>query len=228
MTDAQKLALRASEIRTRLAELAGNDDMTDEERAEIGTLRTEYTDVETRAQAAIVAADEQKPTETSTEERELAELVDGSSIGDIFGATLEHRSTEGQTAELQSELGLSANQIPLALLREEHRAVTPAPGNVGQTQSEIIPGVFPMSCAAFLGVDMPTVPVGDSVFPVLTTNAVVGVPAENAIPTGTGIDSEGATTGAFTAEVLSPSRLQAAFFYSREDRARFRGMDSAL
>ena len=36
------------------------------------------------------------------------------------------------------------------------------------------------------------------------------------------------TTGSFSADVLSPSRLQASFLYSREDRARFTGMDSAL
>ena len=35
-------------------------------------------------------------------------------------------------------------------------------------------------------------------------------------------------TGAFSADVLSPARLQASFLYSREDRARFAGMDSAL
>ena len=61
---------------------------------------------------------------------------------------------------------------------------------------------------------------GEAVFPVLTTSADVNVPAENA-------DSD-ETAGAFSAEVLSPSRLQAAFFYSREDRARFAGMDAAL
>ena len=74
--------------------------------------------------------------------------------------------------------------------------------------------------AAFLGVDMPTVAVGEAVFPVLTTNATVGTPGENA--------EQGETTGSFSAEVLSPARLQAAFFYSREDRARFAGMDASL
>ena len=118
---------------------------------------------------------------------------------------------------------LSANQIPLALLRDtEHRAtgVTSAPGDVGATQSEIVPAVFPMGCAAYLGVDMPTVPVGEAIFPVLTTSADVGVPSEN--------NDQDETAGAFTADVLSPARLQASFFYSREDRARFKGMDSAL
>ena len=102
----------------------------------------------------------------------------------------------------------------------ETRAVTPAPANVGLNQAEILPGVFPQSCGAFLGVDMPTVPVGEAIYPVLATNPTVHTPAENA----TAAD----TTGSFTADVLSPSRLQAAFFYSREDRARFAGMDSAL
>ena len=232
MTALQKATLRASEIRSKLAALGGTEELTDEQTAEIGELRNEYQTVETRIQALTVAEDEPTVTEGRTEDRERAELIAGASVADIYSATLEHRATAGQTAELQTELGLSPNQVPLALLRSaprvEERAVTPAPGDVAQNQAEIIPGVFPMSCAAFIGVDMPTVGVGEAVFPVLTQNAVVGVPAENAIATGTGIDSEGATTGAFSAEVLSPGRLQAAFFYSREDRARFAGMDSSL
>ena len=54
----------------------------------------------------------------------------------------------------------------------------------------------------------------------LTTNATVHTPAENA--------SAAETTGAFTADVLAPARLQAAFFFSREDRARFSGMAESL
>ena len=226
MTPAQKVALRASEIRRRLAELGGLDELNDEQRSEIAALRTEYQDVESRAAALIVAEDDpvNAPTETETREgQELADLIAGASIGDIFAATLEQRSTDGRTRELQTELGLSPNVVPLALLREprlETRAVTPAPADVGQQQAEIIPGVFPQSCAAFLGVDMPTVGVGEAVYPVLTQNATVHKPAEGA--------AAAETTGSFSADVLSPRRLQASFFYSREDRARFRGMDAAL
>ena len=185
--------------------------MNDEQRSEIGTLRTEYRDVETRYQASVTAED--TPTEQrsdDTEGRELRSLIDGSDVAAIFSATLEHRQTDGHTAELQQHYGLGANQVPLSLL--ETRGVTSAPGQVGQNQSAIIPGVFPMSCAAFLGIDMPTVPVGEAVFPVLTKNADVHTPAENA--------AAAETTGSFSAQVLSPSRLQASFFYSREDRAR--------
>ncbi|MCY3701496.1 MAG: phage major capsid protein [Rhodospirillales bacterium] len=222
MTPLQKLALRASEIRGELAKLAAVDELTDEQRTQVTELRNEYADVETKIQAATVAEDgdaEPEVREQRSEDRELEDLIAGASIGAIFAATLEHRSTDGQTAELQQHLELNSNQVPIELLRET-RAVTPAPANVGQNQAEIVPGVFPQSVTAFLGVDTPTVGVGEAVYPVLTTNATVHAPAEAA--------TAAETTGSFTADVLSPSRLQASFFYSREDRARFAGMDSAL
>ena len=224
MTNRQKLELRASEIRAKLSELAGVEALTDEQRGEIDTLRNEYSDTERRIQAASIADDQPEGREVRTEDKELIDLIAGADVGAIFTAALEHRATDGRTAELQEHLGLGSNQVPLALLRGappvEARAVTPAPSDVGTNQAPIIPAVFPQSCAAWLGVDMPTVGVGEASFPVLTTSATVHVPAENT--------DAAETTGAFSADVLTPSRLQAAFFYSREDRARFAGMDEAL
>ena len=219
MLVSQTHALRASEIRKRLAELAAIEEMNDEQRSEIGTLRTEYTDTEAKYQASVTAED--TPSEQRSDDaegRELRSLIVDANIGTIFEAALEHRSTDGREAEIQKHFGLGANQVPLAML--ETRAVTPAPSTVGADQSAIIPAVFPQSVAAFLGVDMPTVGVGEHVFPVLTKNADVGTPAENA--------AQAETTGSFSADALSPSRLQASFFYTREDRARFAGMDEAL
>ena len=219
MTRRQKMELRASEIRTRLAELGGADELTDEQRGELDKLRGEYTDTERKIGALTVAEDKPEVTEQGSEARELAALIADAKVGNVFEAVIEHRMTDGREAELQTHFGLAANSIPLAMLME-HRAVTPAPTNVGQTQSEIIPGIFPQSCAAFLQVDMPTVGVGEAVFPVLVTSATVHTPAENA--------ASADTTGSFSADVLSPSRLQCAFSYSREDRARFRGMSESL
>ena len=220
MTALQRLQLKQSETRQALNILLALDELDDEQRAEMATLTTSMQGLETELRAAIVA--EPDPTVTATEgdaaATEMRALISGASIGGIFEATLEHRQTDGVTAELQTELGLHPNQIPLALL--ETRAVTPAPANTGATQSEIVPGVFPQSAAAFLGISMPTVAVGDAIFPVLTTNATVGTPAENA--------AQAETTGSFTAEALSSSRLQASYFYSRESRAKFAGMDEAL
>ena len=100
------------------------------------------------------------------------------------------------------------------------RDVTAAPTNVGVNQQPVIPGVFPTSVAAFLGVDMPTVGVGELVYPVITTNASVEALAEAAAGTE--------TNGSFSGAKLVPSRLQASFRYSAEDRARFQGMDQSL
>ena len=221
MKASQKIALEMSTKRESLNALLGADELSDEQRAEMGVLTTRMQQLEVEARAAILVEDETQITRTDVvdgEGRELRSLIDRANVGAIFEAALEHRATDGVEAELQGHYRLSANAIPLALL--ETRAVTPAPGQVAQNQSTILPGVFPQSCAAFMGIDMPTVPVGDSVYPVLGTNADVGTPAENA--------SQAETTGSFSADVLSPSRLQASFFYSREDRARFSGMDEAL
>ena len=220
MRKRDKLALEMSEKREKVNSLLANENLTDEHRSELDTLTKRLQECEVELRAAIIA--EPDPTETrhteSPEGVELRALARDADMGAIFGAVIEHRATTGREREIQDHYRLTANQVPLAML--EARAVTPAPANVGQNQSEIIPGVFPMAVASFLGVDMPTVGVGESVYPVLSTNATVGTPAENAAQTE--------TTGSFTAEVLSPSRLQSSFFYSREDRARFAGMDSAL
>ena len=176
---------------------------------------------EARAEMLAVAELEPEIPEHRQDTKEGAELrsmLDRANVGEFFDAVLEHRNIDGVFRELQEHYGMAANQFPLGLL--EQRAVTPAPGNVGQNQQPIVPYVFPDSVASFLAVDMPTVGVGEAVFPVLTSELNVRTPNENA-------DAD-ETTGAFSADVLSPSRLQASFFYSREDRARFAGMDSAL
>ena len=57
MTNAQKHAMRCSEIRQRLNEISGleGDAFTDEVRSESDTLSTEYRDVETKYRAALVS-----------------------------------------------------------------------------------------------------------------------------------------------------------------------------
>ena len=181
--------------------------------------------LETELQAAIVADDEpteEAATADSPEGRELRHLVDSANVGEIFDAAVERRSIDGATSELQQHLGLAANQVPLDLLGGpvETRAITPAPANVGATQQAIVPYVFPSSVAAFLGISTPRVPVGEAVYPVLTSTLAVGTPAEGA--------AQAETTGAYSADVLSPFRIQSSYFFSRESTARMAGMDTSL
>ena len=230
MTALQKLTLRSSEIRTRLSEIATTEgDLSDEQRSELTALKSEYQDVETRSQALMLAGDDPEPKPANDAEgRELRSLIAGANLGDIYDAALEKRNIDGETRELQEHYGLGANQVPLDLLETrsftpelETRAFTPAPSNAGRTQAEIVQPVFAQGAAAFLGIPTPRVPVGDRVYPVLTTRASVKGPFTD----DTAADE---TTGAFAADTLAPSRIQASFFYRRTDAARFGSMDSAL
>ena len=228
MTLTQKLTLRCSEIRQRLNEVAGleGDALTAEIRSESDALGTEYRETETKLRAAIVAEDVDPnpgPAERDPETRERAELVRRSSIGAIVAAAVEHRSTEGAERELQSALSLHPNQVPLELLRVETRAagVTTAPGNTGAMEQSVVMPIFATGDAAYMGAQMPTVPSGDSVHPVLTDRPTVGGPHADS----TDVPE---TAGTFAAEMLAPQRIQAAFKFRRTDRARFRGMDPAL
>ena len=229
MTPTQRLEIRSGEIRQRLATIGAMEELDDETRSELDSLKTEYGDVDNR-RAALTIASDAPVTHTevrSSQGREFRALVDKSNVGEIFDAALGKRPVDGASAEIQKHYGLDSNQVPLAMLVKdwpdeelETRAATAAPADVGEIQQSIVPYVFPMGAASFLGVDMPTVPTGEAVYPVLTKELDVRTPAENA--------EAAETTGTFSADVLSPSRIQASFFYSREDRARFAGMDAAL
>ena len=121
-----------------------------------------------------VGALEPEPPEhrqDTVEGAELRSIIARANVGEMFDSVLNHSMPTGAMAELQQHYELNANQIPLSLLTRadgsewETRAVTPAPTNVGQDQQPIIPYVFPQGVAAFLGIDMPTVGVGEKVFP---------------------------------------------------------------
>ena len=230
MTDLQKIEIRSGEIRQRLSVIGGMAELNDETRSELETLKVEYADNDSRRAALVISSDAPiTHVETrSSEGREFRGLVERSNLGEVFDAALGKRPVDGASAELQKHYGLEVNRVPLAMLvkdwpdddKLEVRAATAAPNDVGETQASIVPYVFPQGAASFLGVGMPTVPVGQAVFPVLTKELDVRTPAE-------GADAD-ETTGTFSADVLSPARVQAAFFYSREDRAKFAGMDAAL
>ena len=152
MTKRQRLELELSEKRSAINAMLSKDELTEDERGELSTLTTRAQECEVEFRAAVVAEGETPPLETRTGDREageLADLITRSSVGDVFAATLDHRVTDGATAELQEHFGIAPNQVALAML--ETRAVTPAPADVGQNQAEIIPAVFRWRARRFSG-----------------------------------------------------------------------------
>ena len=228
MSPLQELVVRASEIRGRMAELGAVTEQTDETMKEVDSLRSEYAKNEARQRALTIAGDELPvPIETrdAPEGRELRRLLARANLGTMLGNIAHLRAQDGAEKELAEHYDLAPNQIPIALLRDwqqplETRAVTPAPTDVGQSQMEVLDYVFNTSVSAYLGVDMPTVPTGDTVYPVLETSPTVA-----AVDEGVTVPE---TTGSFQSYMLEPKRLQASYFFSREALARFSQMESSL
>ena len=218
-------ALKLSEIRESLNALNAVTELSDTQKTEEGELLASQKKTESEYRSAIAEEDDARtdPTPPDTEERERLRLVSRASLGAIFSSAVEHRSTEGAESELQAALDLAPNQVPIDLLRApvEHRAVTPAPTHVGASEQPVLMPIFADGDAQFLNIDQVTVPNGDAVFPVLTNRPTVGGPHADSTEVAE-------TTGAFSAELVKPERLQAAFTYKRVDLARFSAMGEAL
>ena len=230
MTTAQrdfiKIQKRQSELRGEFNTLRTTETRSAEQDTRLTALDGELTATETEFQAASDALLTEQTTTTApggedTEARERRELCERANVGDVYGALIEKRQTDGATAEAQAAHGCAPNQIPLAMLRTEVRAVTPTPGASQTEQAETVQPVFATGAGAFLGIDRPTVAMGQAVYPVLTSRPTVRGPHADSTDAGD-------TTGAFDADLLPPKRIQASFIYRRTDAMQFGSMDSAL
>ena len=241
MTESQKHQIRASEIRTRLATIAGlpDDGMTAEIRTEADTLTTEYRDVETRHRASLIAEDaDLKAAETrggaddaDAETRSLRDLQGRTTLSRYLAGFADGEQLSGAEKELAEHRGLSTsgNVMPWDALLTPGRAgselradaVTPAPGSGNPTnQSEIIQRVFARSAVNRLGVAMPSVAVGVASYPVIGT----GQSAEFVAGDG----EKDAAAGEILPNALLPKRLQARVQFRIEDSMTTMGLEGAL
>ena len=198
---------------------------TDED-TELTTATAAYADVN----GQLVAEGEREHTRleaarlahtTDPAERELRALCGRANVGEIMTAVMERRSVDGANVEVQQAFDCGPNQVPLEMLRLEARAVTPSPGNVATEEADVLPPVFSTGVGAFLSVNRPAVPMGDAVYPVLTSRPSVGGPYSDSTDVGE-------TTGGYTADLLAPERIQVSFIYKRVDAMRFAGLDPSL
>ena len=240
MTESQRLAIRASEIRTRLNEIAGlaDDKLTDEIRSEQDRITAEYRAVESDYRRALVTEDEELrnaggPGDTDAETRALRELQGRVSFGRYLRAFADGAQVDGAERELSEHRGLAANHVPWDVLlppAAELRsggaelradAVTPAPASGNPTnQAAILQRVFARSAIGRLGVFMPSVGVGQASYPVLTTGQTAAFVDDDA--------EKDAAAGEITPNVLLPKRLQARVQFRIEDEMTTAGLDAAL
>ena len=231
MTNAQKLALRLSEIREKLNELSGKDSLTDTEQNEMRTLSTEYPTVESRWRASVIAEGDDEAAAAGDdgdgdgENRERRELRGKCKLGRYMSAALDGLPVQGAEAELSAAAGCPG-AVPLELFQVqsapqgEKRAVTPAPGTTDENLAPIVPALFDRSAAAWLGIEMPMVAPGDAGYPVLSTSLTGGAVAKSA--------DAAETAGAFTVTMAQPRRISGAFRFTVEDAARLSNMEESL
>ena len=223
MTPAQRLQIESSELRERLNGLAGVEELTDEQRAEVDTLTARYRDVEVRMRAAIAAEEpavETSTTEVDAEHREREELRSRSAFGRFLSAALRGRTVDGAEAEYAAAVGVTeAGHVPLSLFEERQAgeietradATTPAPSTVGVNLQTVVPAVFAASVAPRLGITMPSVQSGTHAIPRLTTNTTAG-------PIAKGGKRE-STAAALTVISATPRRISGRLSLTAEDAA---------
>ena len=214
-----KAQLEVSEKRTALSALL--DTETPDVEA-IETAKNEVTASEKRMQAVMVLDGGNKEVERvhagDAEGREIRQLVSKASVGRMLAGILEEG--EGADRELRAALGnMPADYIPMALL--ERRAALTTTGDEPGNPAPFIGRVFPMGAAAFCGVDVQSVPVGQELVPVLSTGVTIHGPYTD--------DTEATeSTGAVTISTLEPKRLNGSFAVKQTHLATFPMIEDAL
>ena len=216
-----KAQLEVSEKRTALSALL------DTEGAEVDAIeaaKNEVTASEKRMQAILVLDGGNREVDRvnagDAEGREIRQLVAKASVGRMVAGILEDSEGDGADRELRSALGnMPGDYIPLAML-ERRAAVTTTGDDPGNSQP-FIGRVFPEGAAAFCGVDVQSVGVGQQLVPVLSTGVTIGGPHTDS-------SSVTETTGAVTISTLEPRRLNGSFAVKQTDLATFPMIEDAL
>ena len=245
MTNAQKLAIRLSEIRQRLNEIAGlePDAVTDEVRAEADRLAGEYRTGETQHRSALIAEGEEAAAAEGAfgagdgEPAEVRALLDRVRLPDYLNAAAAGIGLAGAPAELAAALAVPtvgpgggiaipwrmlAGPEPEARTVPEARAFTTTGAYSGPTmQRPILQRLFGPGIMDALGVRMDTVPAGMSEWPLITGGVAPGQVIE-------GTAAAAAVTAVFSTATLRPKRLTGRFEFTHEVNAQVMDLEQAL
>ena len=245
MTTAQKLAIRISEIRQRLNEIAGLDDagMTDEIRAEADKLTGEFRNSETQHRAAIIAEGAEAGAAAGAfgngdgEPAEVRALLDRVHIADYLAPAAAGAGLAGVPGELATALKVSTAgasggvAVPWAVLARglveqrataERRAFTTTGNNDGpEFQRPILQRLFGPGIMDSLGVRMDTVPAGRSEWPLISAGVA---PAQ--VVEGTAAGAAAAAT--FSYANLRPKRLTGRYEFTHEIAASVGDVEQAI
>jgi len=250
MLQSQRLSVQISEHRQELNQcieernkLPSDQEPSAEQVAKMDKLTKKLQALEVEYRAALTSED---TTENRTEDegdaetRERETLLAESSLLPFLYEAMDDAKVDGREAECRAAiLGDRAGRlVPVDLLMPpgadadlvEHRvdAVTTAAGAdtsalaaAGpRNQADVLPRIFTRSIAARLGVSMPSVPAGQSVYPVMTAGTTAAMVADAA--------RHDAVAGRFTSHTLEPTRLTGAYLFNVRQTLQLRNFEAVL
>ena len=226
MTPIQTLEIRAGEIRKRLADIGGMEELTDETRSELDKLKLEYSDNDSKRAALTVAGDAPaEPVETRQDDgegKELRELRQNVHFGKYIAAAMAGGGVHnGAELEYNQHLGIAANYFPMEMLAPKPLETRAArDGDAMASQASWLDRVMAGTAAERLGVSFRTVAPGVATFPVTTAG---GSPVQRG-------RTEAVAESTYTVVVteIKPSRAAVNGKYSIEDDLRLPGMADAI
>ena len=213
-----------------MAELAREESLSDETRAQLDKIETGTPDLERQLRAAQVAVDDEEAEQRAAgarsrqpedgEDRERAELRSKVRLSGYVAAAIEQRSADGAEFEYNQAVGIAGNRFPLELLAPPVELRTSTDTDTQTTPRRWLDRLFAGTAAERVGVTMESVPAGVASFPITTAGA-------GAAQRGR---TEAAADAAWTVGVseLKPTRNAVRLVFSIEDAARIPGLESAL
>ena len=247
LTNAQKIAIRLSEVRSRLNEVAGLDQLTDEVRNEADALGVEYKDLEVRHRSAIIAEGEEEERAAGAihdgdgESAEVRSLLTRVNIGDYLnpasaGLGVAGGGAASSTRRSRCRWSAPAGACPsrgVSLAGPEHRELAKDKGQEqrayttttayggGVVQRPILQRLFGMDIMGALGVRIDSVPAGRTEWPLITGGVAPVQKAEAAA-------ANAAVTAVFATETLKPKRLTGKYEYTHEQAAQVPDIEQGL
>ena len=182
MLTSQKIARRQSEIREKLAHLAGVESPSIEQRSELATLDQEYSTNEQRYRAALISEDTERRAADETlgdgKQTEWGKLVEQFELRQAGAYLDEGRALDGATAEVVQEMRSSGGYrgVPIPLEALEQRAgETVASGVVNPVDFKpIIARLFPDSVMGRMGGQLVNIGRGAAEYPATSSAITAG------------------------------------------------------
>ena len=233
MLKSQSALVEMSKVREEINALPDDADAET-----LNGLTARYQRTEAAYRAALIAEGEDAPADPPAEDGQQAEvrgLLKRASLGVYLTGAAAQQEVGGAEKELRQAIfgdDARADLFPIDLLaampasvaapaaEERADAATNIATATAENQAGIIGRVFAETAAAYLGVAMPTVGVGQANYPVLTAGTTGDIRSP-----GVAHDAGAAT---LVVETINPVRATARYLFGIESSALVRGFEEAL